>query len=162
MNFKGVGQGEGWPWGFGIGFDYLTNSVRLGIFELFVGAVEAAFEAEVVPGVELGQFDGGGVAEGVFAVGEVVEFVFQIEGTEHVPAGGDEFVEEDVFEGAFGLDLGVEFVSQIVENRLEIGRDGLGGEAVFAGVLGGDALAFGGGGSGRHEGLVLSVGCTPA
>ena len=119
----------------------------MGIFELLVGAVEAAFEADVVAGVEFGEFDGSGMAERVFAFGKVVEFVFQIEGTEHVPAGSDEFVEEDFFQGAFGLALGAEFVPQIVENRTEISWDGLGGEPMFERILRGFGFAFFGAGA---------------
>ena len=110
-----------------MGLNELAGAVRLGIFELLVGAVEAAFVADVVAVVEFRVFLGGGVTHRVLAIGQEVEFVLQIQGAEHAPAGSDEFVEEDFFERSFGLALRAEFVSQIAENRAEFERDGLGG-----------------------------------
>lgn len=135
LNLQGVGELERWIRDVRLGFDVLDDAIGLGIFELLIGAIEAAFEAHVVTGIEVSFDAGGGMAERVLPVGMVVEFVLAIEGAEHLPARGNQAIEQDVFEGAIGAALGEQFVSQSVESREQFRRNIVGIETVPTSIL---------------------------
>ena len=68
---------------------------------------------------------------------------------------GDELIEEDLLDGAVGVDGGLEAGQEFVELVAIFGGDDEvgGGEAVFAGVLGGSGQAGGGAGAGAEGGV---------
>jgi hypothetical protein len=69
--------------------------------------------------------------------------------------GGEEPLDEHLFDGGGGVELGVEGVAEVVEGGgVLIGQDGgIGKDAVLAGVEAGDGLTLGGFGAGAEPGV---------
>jgi hypothetical protein len=130
----------------------------------------AVEEAEVVQGIadaedvaELeGAVDVGEALVDVLAllgVAEIQETCFGAAGAAEAPGGCGEFVEDEVFDGAGGLDLAAELLDEAVEfpAALAINDGLLGGEAVLEGVAAGDGASGGGSRAGGLE-RVAAVG----
>jgi hypothetical protein len=116
--------------------------------ELLQAAEERTLGAGLVTGQTLeGGFEGV-FEEGVGGFGG--QFRFQAADAAEVPGGVDELIEQVVLEGALGIELGLVGGEEVVKLFLFAFADDqvAGGEAVFAGVLGGAGLALGGAGAG--------------
>jgi hypothetical protein len=103
-------------------------------FQLFESAVEGALDAGLVTGQTVELFLELIVVEKVgIGLGAGAEFGFHATDAAEVPGGGDELVEEGVFERAFGFDFIAEFGEHFVELGAIFGADDEigGGEAVL-------------------------------
>lgn len=104
--------------------------------------------------------------EGLVGVGVAVDVVLLVAVTDEygfgpfeaqeMPSGGDDLLEDEVFEGSLGIEFGLVGGEEGVEFVLFFGADvETAAEAMFGGVAGGGGFALGGLGTGGLEGVGL-------